>query len=94
MPLIPGAVVLGVYCGCQFYRGRWNQFVVPAAALLVILSGPGSVAANDVRATPVGLMAVIGSFILFGMGTVAALTRRYWHKKASGIKAGPTELGA
>jgi hypothetical protein len=80
MPFIPGAVVLGIYCARQIYRGQWNQFAVPAAAVLVILSGPGSATADSVRTTPVGLLAVAGSFLLFGLGTVAALTRRYWHQ--------------
>jgi hypothetical protein len=80
MPLIPGLMVLGIYCACQICRGQWNQFAVPAAALLVVLSGPCSATVDGVRATPVGLLAVIGSFLLFGFGTVAALTRHHWHK--------------
>ena len=80
MPLIPGLVVLGVYCACQIHRGQWNQFTVPAAAMLVVLSGPASATVEGACATPVGLLAVIGSFLLFGFGTVAALTRHHWHK--------------
>jgi hypothetical protein len=26
------------------------------------------------------LLAVIGSFLLFGLGTVAALTKHHWHR--------------
>ena len=27
---------------------------------------------------PAGLLAVLGSFLLFGLGTLAALTKHYW----------------
>jgi hypothetical protein len=80
MPCIPGAIVLGIYSAVQIFRGKCNQFVVPAAATLVILSGPGTVTADGVRAMPIGLLAVIGSFLLFGCGTIAALTRHRWHR--------------
>jgi hypothetical protein len=80
MPFIPGAVVLGVYCACQIRRGQWQLPVVPAAAILVILSGPFSAMADGVRTAPTGLLAVIGSFLLFGLGTATALTRHHWHK--------------
>ena len=31
------------------------------------------------RSTPAGLLAVLASFLLLGLGTVAALTRELWH---------------
>jgi len=80
MPCIPGAIVLGIYSAAQFLRGKWNQFVVPGAAVLVILAGPGAAAADGVRSMPMGLLAVIGSFGLFACGTIAALTKHRWHK--------------
>ena len=36
--------------------------------------------ANGLRAAPIGLLAVIASFLLLGLGTVAALTRDVWHR--------------
>jgi hypothetical protein len=80
MPLIPGAAVLVIYCVCLPCRGIWRLFVVPAAALLVILSGPCSDAVNAVCSAPAGLLAVVASFLCLGFGTVAALTRHVWHK--------------
>jgi len=80
MPFIPGVVVLGIYFACQIRRGHWDKFAVPAAATLVILSGPGNIIMDGVRSMPVGLLAVIGSFLLLGFGTAAALTRHHWHK--------------
>jgi hypothetical protein len=40
--------------------------------------------ADSLRAMSVGLLAFIGSFLLFGLGTAAALTRPYWHKSETG----------
>lgn len=80
MPFIPGVMVLGVYCICLPWRGIWRLYAVPAAALLVILSGPCSMAIDRLRSTPVGLLAVVASFLFLGAGTVAALTREFWHK--------------
>ena len=80
MPWIAGGVVLAVYVMVQLRRGHWTQPLIPAAAILVILSGPGNAFAQFVYAMPAGLMAVAGSFVLFGLGTGVALTRNYWHK--------------
>lgn len=79
MPFIPGLAVLGTYCICLPCRGIWRLFVVPAAAMLVTVSGPCSLAVDRLRSTPVALVAVIASFLFLGLGTVAALTRELWH---------------
>jgi hypothetical protein len=80
MPLIPGGLVLTLCFICPFYRLQWEKIAVPVAAILVMLSSPGSATVNGVRAASVGLLAIIGSFLLFGLGTLAALTRQHWHK--------------
>jgi hypothetical protein len=77
MPFIPGAVVFAIYC--LALRGGWRLLAVPASALAVILSGPCTLAIDRVRTLPVGLLAVIASFLFLGFGTVAALTRELWH---------------
>src|SRR6185369_2423110 len=89
MPCIPGVLVLGIYLAAQMLRGKWNHFSIPVAATLVILSGPGSAAADSVRTMPAGILAVIGSFLLFGFGTAAALTRHVWHKQEATVEAQP-----
>ena len=94
MPFIPGALVLGTYSAVQIWRGRWSQFSVPAAAALVILSGPACGTAEGVRTMPSGLLAVIGSFLLFGLGTAAALTRYHWHKAEADLAGKPTATGS
>ena len=81
MPLIPAAAVLGIYCAYLPFRGIWRLFTVPAAALVVMLSGPCVAMLDILRATPPGLLALSASFLLLGAGTVAALTREMWHKQ-------------
>jgi len=79
MPFIPGLLVLAVYCLFLPCRGVWRLFAVPAAAMAVVLSGPCCLAVDRLRSAPAGLLAVIASFFFLGLGTVAALTREYWH---------------
>ena len=66
MPIIPGAIVFVLYCVCLPARGIWRMYELPAAALAVILSGPLSGAFHAVGSTPVGVLAVIGSFAFLG----------------------------
>lgn len=91
MPFIPGLIVLGAYTAVCMLRGRWNHLSLPVKAALVILSGPGSATVEGVRTMPVGLLAVIGSFLLFGLGTATALTRHHWHKKENLTQLKSTE---
>jgi hypothetical protein len=70
--------VLAAWFVFKWLRGTWSLFVVPAAALLVVLSAPGDVAAVHLESTPGGLLAVIGSFLLFGLGTLGAITKHRW----------------
>ena len=79
MPFIPGLLVLALYCVLFPYRGVWRLFTVPVSALAVILSGPCCLAIDRLRSTPAGLLAVVASFLFLGLGTVAALTREFWH---------------
>ena len=80
MPLTGGAAVLGCYLFSQLLCTKWDRLVVPASALMVMLAGPANAVADRMIAIPMGLLAVAGSFLLFGFGTVAALTRHIWQK--------------
>jgi hypothetical protein len=80
MPCFSGALVLGVFYLRQICFRRSGPLVVPMAAVLVALSGPVDSLAAGVREWPAGLLAVVGSFTLFTLGTAAALTRHLWHK--------------
>ena len=83
MPVIPGLLVLAAYVVAQKLAGKWRHPAIPAAAILVTLSGPGIATANHLINLPAGLLAVVGSFLLFGLGTAVALTRSHWHKPES-----------
>ena len=61
----------------QLMRGLW---LVGVAGLLVLVSRPLDAAGVWVMAAPAGLLAVMGSLVLFGMGTAAALTKHRWGK--------------
>ncbi len=83
MPCIPGLLVLAAYVVTQKLAGKWHYPVIPAAAVLVTVSGPGITVTDHLISLPAGLLAVAGSFLLFGLGTVVALTRSHWHKPES-----------
>jgi hypothetical protein len=82
MPFIPGVLVLALYCVLN--RGAWRLIALPASALTVILSGPCCLAIDHLRSMPAGLLAVIASFLFLGLGTIAALTRGFWHHPGQG----------
>ncbi len=71
-------VVLGGYLAARLGSGCWGPLVTPVSAILAILSGPWNLTTTRVHTAPVGLLAVIGSFLLFGLGTLTALTRSRW----------------
>jgi hypothetical protein len=70
--------VLGVSLVVRWLRGQWIQAAVPLAASVVLLSAPGHAAATHLQSAPAGLLAVVGSFALFGLGTLGALTKHRW----------------
>jgi len=76
--------VLAIYFVVRFLRGGWAPRAVPIAAIFVMLSWPGDFSAHKLQTTPVGLLAVVGSFLLFGLGTLAALTKQRWNKTEIG----------
>jgi hypothetical protein len=80
MTWVVAGPVLGGYLLARWLAGRWSSWAVPAATVLVMLSGPGNSTAGTLHAAPVGLLAIIGSFLLLGLGTLAALTKHVWNK--------------
>jgi hypothetical protein len=70
--------VLAVWFMFRWLRGKWGHIAIPLGSLLVLLSAPGHVAAVQLQSAPADLLAVIGSFILFGLGTLGAITKRRW----------------
>lgn len=86
MPCVPGGIVLASYLVTQLLRGRWDSLIIlPAASISAVLSGPGNFLFEMLRSAPGGLLAIIGSFLLFALGTAIALTKHRWHQ---GVKSG------
>ena len=59
------------------------MFILPAASILTVLSGPGNYLLSRVHSAPTGLLALAGSFVLFALGTAAALTKHRWHRNSA-----------
>jgi hypothetical protein len=83
MPCISGGLVLAAYLITQFLRRRWDTFILPAASILTILSGPGNYLIDRLHSAPSGLLAMAGSFVLFALGTAVALTKHRWHRNSA-----------
>ncbi|HEX5222870.1 MAG TPA: hypothetical protein VFZ59_25160 [Verrucomicrobiae bacterium] len=77
---VVAALVLCVWAARGFLFQIWRPMVIPITAGLVTLCHPMNFVVMKTQTTPVGLLAVIGSFVLFAFGTVAALTKHRWHK--------------
>jgi len=74
------APLLAAYAVARVLLGEWGPRILVIAALLAILSGPTGSGAVKLKTVPVGVLAVMGSFVLFAIGTAAAVTRHRWHK--------------
>jgi hypothetical protein len=72
------APVIGVVLAVRWLQGQWGPVAVPVAALLVVLSTPFHLATTQLKSAPAAVLAVIGSFVLFGLGTLAAVMRHKW----------------
>jgi hypothetical protein len=87
---MPLAVAAPVAAGCGIARlmGCHVARVIPVTAILVMISGPADFAVCTIPTAPAGLLAVAGSFVLFGLGTLAALTRHRWQHSESAPQSG------
>ncbi len=79
-PFSLGALVLVFWLAQGFVFKKWSPVIVPVAALLVATSGPIDQAVAGLRTLPAGVVIIAASFLLFAVGTLAALTRHRWHK--------------
>lgn len=73
--------VLSVYLVLRLLKGQWGPGVVPLTAVLVASSGPGDFGVSQIQAAPLGILAVMGSFLLFALGTLAAISKPLWNKE-------------
>jgi hypothetical protein len=78
-------MVLGAAGFSKWMTGCWGARWVPAGAAISLGAAPAHQFFEAAKSSPAGLIAVIGSFLLFGLGTVAALTRTSWNRSESRI---------
>ena len=78
--LAVAGVVLLVWTIRGFILRSWQPLALPIAAGLVALCSPVNFVIVKTQSAPAGVLYVVGSFALFGLGTLAALTKHRWHK--------------
>jgi hypothetical protein len=79
-PVAAAAVVLVAWWFRGFVFRIWFPLIVPVASALVALVRPVNVACVKLQTAPVGVMAIVASFLLFAAGTAAALTKHRWSR--------------
>ncbi len=79
MPWLGAAIVLAVAVIFHYQTKSWASRLVSIAAIVVMLLGPANATGGKLQSIPTGVLAVLGSFFLFAMGTLAALWRARWH---------------
>jgi hypothetical protein len=79
-PLLIATAVLLVCWTRGRFLGKWRPLAVPLAGLLTGMCSPVNFAAVHLQSTPVGIIAIVASFLLFAMGTAIALTKHRWHQ--------------
>jgi len=77
--LILPALILTACAAARLVSGCWVSLVLPIAALVSAMCAPLDFAAAKVQSAPTGLLAITGSFLLLGIGALAALTKHRWH---------------
>ncbi len=70
--------LLAVWALHRLLTGNWGPVAIPVGSALVMLVGPGDFSVAHVQTLPAGVLAVVGSFLLFGLGTLAAVTKHRW----------------
>ena len=78
--LLVAGVVLAGWASRGLILKRWQPMALPLAAGLVALCSPANFVIMKTQSAPAGLLYVVGSFALFGIGTLVALTKHRWHK--------------
>src|SRR6185295_12227332 len=66
-----GGGVLACYTLHRWLTGGWMTRLVPVSAFVVLLAPPAVNFAERLKSAPPGYLAVAGSFLLFGLGTIA-----------------------
>lgn len=69
------AAVIIIYFAARGIFGRWGPRLVPYTATAILLIDPAGRFVIFMKQAPIGLLAVLGSFILFAGGTLLALKK-------------------
>jgi len=76
-----GAATVVIYCVTRVILGQWGPRVIIFSGLAVTASAPASLALRWLFRAPDGVLMLLGSFALFGLGTVAALMKKRWMRR-------------
>jgi len=75
-------LVMCVSVGARLISGAWATLVLPLSASVSLLAAPANYLVRKLIASPAGLLAIVASFVLFGLGTLLALSKPIWHRPA------------
>lgn len=76
--MIVPVLVLSGYLIASVLARHWVNLVIPVSAMLILLTAPVHWCGQHASQLPTGLVAIGASFLLFGVGTLAAFTRQRW----------------
>jgi hypothetical protein len=71
-------VLLAVYLFQAIIFRRWRHRILPIIASLILLSEPGAFVGRWLNGETPGMLAVVGSFLLFVLGSIAAFSKPKW----------------
>jgi hypothetical protein len=71
-------VLLAVYLFQAIIFRRWRHRILPIIASLILLSEPGAFVERWLNGETPGMLAVVGSFLLFVLGSIAAFSKPKW----------------
>ncbi len=70
-----GTLVLGIYAGARLLLGEWGPPMIAYSAVAVVCWGPLYLGGRSLLRAPDGLLTLLGSFALFGLGTLVAFRK-------------------
>ena len=71
-------VLLAVYLLQAIIFRRWKHRIFPIIASLILLSEPGTILGHWLNSETPGMLAVVSSFLLFVLGSIAAFSKPKW----------------
>ncbi|MDB6121063.1 MAG: hypothetical protein JWQ71_56 [Pedosphaera sp.] len=79
------ATILAICTLLKLIHGQWPPLVLPISAAIALLIHPSIFVITKAQSTPIGLWVVAGSFVLFAIGTLLALTKSKWNPSSSPV---------